>query len=62
MAIQDVAVWLWHGEISDESIEEMANANLHVMKFSGLDMEDEVPDHSVLSRFRTCLTTAKAVG
>lgn len=53
-------VGIWHGGLSDESVEDMANANLHVMKFLGLDMEDEVPDHSVLSRFRTRLTTAKA--
>ncbi len=53
-------VGLWHGGISDESVEDMANANLHAMKFLVLNMEDDVPDHSVLSRFRTRLTTAKA--
>ncbi len=57
---QMLLIGLWHGGISDESVEDMANANLHVMKFLGLDMEDDVPDHSVLSRFRTRLTTAKA--
>jgi len=25
---------------------------LHVMRFLGLDLEDDVPDHSVLSRFK----------
>ncbi|MCC6924118.1 MAG: transposase [Nitrosomonas sp.] len=53
-------VGLWHGGLSDESVEDMANANLHVMRFLGLDLEDDVPDHSVLSRFRTRLTTAQA--
>ena len=38
----------------------MANANLHVMRFLGLSLEDDVPDHSVLPRFRTRLTTARA--
>ena len=38
----------------------MANANLYVMRFLDLSLEDEVPDHSVLSRFRTRLTAAKA--
>jgi len=53
-------VGLWHGGLSDESVEEMANVNLHVMRFPGLDLEDAVPDHSVLSRFRTRLTAAQA--
>jgi len=53
-------VGLWHGGLSDESVEEMANVNLHVMRFLGLDLEDDVPDHSVLSRFRTRLTAAQA--
>ncbi|MDR4653062.1 MAG: transposase [Nitrosomonas sp.] len=30
--------------ISDESIEDMANANLHVIRFLGLDLEDDVRD------------------
>ncbi len=53
-------VGLWHGGLSDESVEEMANVNLHVMRFLGLDLEDDVPDHSVLSRFRTRSTKAQA--
>ncbi|MBX3639478.1 MAG: transposase [Nitrosomonas sp.] len=53
-------VGLWHGGLSDESVEDMANANLHVMRFLGLDLEDDVPDHSVLSCFRTRLTAAHA--
>lgn len=51
---------IWHGGLSDESVEDMANANLYVMRFLGLSLEDDVPDHSVLSRFRTRLTQAHA--
>lgn len=51
---------IWHGGLSDESVEDMANSNLHVMRFLGLYLEDDVPDHSVLSRFRTRLTAAGA--
>ncbi|MCC8995683.1 MAG: transposase [Nitrosomonas sp.] len=40
-------------------VEDMANSNLHVMRFLGLSLEDDVPDHSVLSRFRIRLTAAK---
>jgi IS5 family transposase len=51
---------IWNGGLSDESVEDMANTNLHVMRFLGLSLEDAVPDHSVLSRFRTRLTAADA--
>ena len=51
---------LWPGGLSDEAVEDMANSNLHVMRFLGLNLEDDVPDHSVLSRFRTRLTAAGA--
>lgn len=53
-------VGIWNGGLSDEAIEDMANSNLHVMRFLKLSIEDDVPDHSVLSRFRTRLTKAKA--
>lgn len=53
-------VGIWNGGLSDEAVEDMANSNLHVMRFLGLSLEDNVPDHSVLSRFRTCLTVARA--
>ncbi|MCP5246669.1 MAG: transposase, partial [Burkholderiales bacterium] len=36
-------VGIWNGGLSDESVEDMANANLHVMRFLGLDLEDDVP-------------------
>lgn len=41
-------VGLWHGGLRDQSVEDMANANLPVMRFLGLDLEDDEPDHSVL--------------
>jgi len=53
-------VGLWHGGLSDEAVEDMANVNLHVLCFLSLALEDDVPDHSVLSRFRTQLTKAQA--
>ncbi|MCX8519092.1 MAG: transposase, partial [Methylophilaceae bacterium] len=46
--------------LSDERVEAMTNENLNVMQFLGLALEDDVPDHSVLSRFRTRLTQAGA--
>jgi transposase, IS5 family len=48
--------------LSDEALEDMANVNLHVLCFLGLALEDDVPDHPVLSRFRTQLTEAQAWG
>ena len=53
-------VGIWNGGLSDESVEDIANSNPHVMRFLGLSLEDDVPDHSVLSRFRTRLTVAQA--
>ena len=53
-------VGIWNNGLSDEAVEDLANSNLHVMRFLGLSLEDDVPDHSVLSRFRTRLTAAKA--
>lgn len=34
------------GGISNEAIEDMVNASLHVMRFLGLNLEDDVPDYS----------------
>jgi IS5 family transposase len=53
-------IGIWNGGLNDESVEDMANSNLHVMRFLGLSLEDDVPDHSILSRFRTRLTAANA--
>jgi len=49
----------WYG-LSDYEVEEKVNDSLSFMKFVGLTLEDEVPDHSVLSRFRTELTQKDA--
>ena len=45
----------WYG-LSDYEVEEKVNDSLSFMKFVGLTLEDDVPDNSVLSRFRTELT------
>jgi len=40
-AVQNVLLaGIWHGGLSDESVEDIANANLHVMRFLGLSLED----------------------
>ena len=55
-------IGIWHGGLSDEEVEDIANSNLYVMRFLDLYLEDDVLDHSVLSRFRTRLTKAAAWG
>jgi IS5 family transposase len=49
----------WYG-LSDYEVEEKVNDSLSFMKFVGLTLEDDVPDNSVLSRFRTELTQKNA--
>ena len=49
----------WYG-LSDYEVEEQVNDSLSFMRFVGLQLEDSVPDNSVISRFRTCLTKAGA--
>ncbi len=49
----------WYG-LSDYAVEEQVNDTLSFMRFCGLKLEDPVPDHSVLSRFRTSLSKVKA--
>ncbi len=49
----------WYG-LSDYEAEEKVNDSLSFMKFAGLTLEDDVPDHTVLSRFRTELTKKDA--
>src|SRR5215831_13546558 len=49
----------WYG-LSDYEVEEKVNDSLSFMRFVGLQLEDEVPDHSVVSRFRTEMTKQKA--
>jgi len=40
----------------DYEVEEKVNDSLIFMKFAGLTLEDNVPDNTVLSRFRSELT------
>jgi IS5 family transposase len=49
----------WYG-LSDYEVEEKVNDSLSFMKFVGLTLEDDVPDNSVLSRFRSELTRKNA--
>jgi IS5 family transposase len=49
----------WYG-LSDYEVEERVNDSLSFMEFVGLQLEDEVPDHSVISRFRSELTKKEA--
>ena len=53
-------VGIWNGDLSDEAVEDTTNSYLHVMRFLGLNLKDDGPDHSVLPRFRTRLTAAHA--
>ena len=39
-------------KLSDEAVEERINDSIKFTKFLGLSLEDCVPDHSVISRFR----------
>jgi len=39
-------VGIWNGGLSDKVGEDMANANLHVMWFLSLNLEDDFSDHS----------------
>lgn len=45
----------WYG-LSDYEVEDRVNDSISFSRFVGLSLEDAVPDHSVLSRFRTSLT------
>lgn len=49
----------WYG-LSDYEVEIQVNDSLSFMKFTGLKIDDAVPDHSVLSRFRSAMTKAGA--
>jgi len=52
-------IGIWYN-LSDERVEESVNDSLSMMNFCGLDVDDNVPDHSVMSRFRSELTEKKA--
>lgn len=49
----------WYG-LSDYEAEERVNDSLSFMQFVGLQLEDEVPDHSVISRLGSELTKKEA--
>lgn len=50
----------WYG-LSDYAVEEAVNDRITFSRFCGISMDSPVPDHSVLSRFRTTLTEKKAL-
>lgn len=50
---------IWYN-VSDPGVEDMVNDGLSAMCFCGLNIEDDVPDHSTLSRFRKELVEKKA--
>lgn len=49
----------WYG-LSDYEVEAQANDSISFTKFLGLSLEDSIPDHSVISRFRTELSKKNA--
>lgn len=49
----------WYG-LSDYEIEDRINDSISFSKFCGLTLEQQAPDHSTLSRFRTAMTKANA--
>jgi len=50
---------IWYG-LSDPAVEDFVNDSLSAMQFCGLQLEEDVPDHSTLSRFRKELVEKKA--
>ncbi len=50
---------IWY-DISDVQTEAMVNDSLSAMKFCNLKIEDDIPGHSTLSRFKKELTDQKA--
>ena len=59
MLFKMILLQTWYN-LSDHGIEEQVNDTLSFMPFSGLQLEDQVPDHSVVSRFRKALTQSGA--
>ena len=47
--------------MSDERTEDYVNESVSAMRFCGLGLEDPVPDHGTLSRFRSTLTARGAM-
>lgn len=50
---------IWYN-LSDPGVEDYINDSLGAMRFCGLQLEDSVPDHSTLSRFRSELVAKKS--
>ena len=53
-------VLIWYN-LSDVQTEDMVNDSFSVMRFCGLKIEDPVPDHSTLSRFRNNAYTEEGI-
>lgn len=49
----------WYN-LSDYDVEEQVNDRISFNRFVGIGLEDSVPDHSVISRFRSAMTKANA--
>lgn len=49
----------WYG-LSDYEVEDRVNDSISFSRFVGISLDENVPDHSVLSRFRTELTNKGA--
>lgn len=47
--------------LSDQAVEERINDSIKFTKFLGLSLEDSVPDHSVISRFRSVMAQRNAM-
>ena len=47
---------IWYG-LSDRELEDHVNDSISFTRFCGLSLEDSIPDHSIVSRFRTMLST-----
>lgn len=48
----------WHS-LSDAKLEEALNVRLDFMRFCGFELDDQIPDHSSLNRFRNKLIQRK---
>lgn len=49
----------WYG-LSDYEVEDRVNDSISFSRFVGISLDDNVPDHSVISRFRSELTNKSA--
>lgn len=50
---------VWYG-LSDYELEDQVNDRISFSRFVGLPLDSDVPDHSIISKFRTALTKADA--